>query len=145
MLMRLRGYLAIFSLVVLLGCSGGSDIAPVSGTVTLDGKPLPDARISFQPAATGEAAGRLELGMGSYATTDAEGRYTLRTADTDEAGAVIGTHRVMISDIRTETDEDAGATKAPPPRFPARYSDGSLTFEVKPEGTDQANFELTSK
>lgn len=142
--MRWKQCLATLAFLVL-GCSDGSQIAPVSGQLTLDGKPLADARISFQPAPTGEAAGRTELGMGSYATTDAEGKYTLRTADTDAEGAVVGAHRVMISDMRTETDEDAGATKAPPPRFPVRYSDGSLTFEVKPGGTDQANFELSSK
>ena len=83
--------------------------------------------------------------MGSYATTGADGKYTLRTGDTDAAGAVVGTHRVTISDMRTESDQDGGVIKTPPPRFPPRYSDGSLTFEVKAEGTDQANFELTSK
>jgi hypothetical protein len=142
--MHLRKHLA-YVLVTLVGCSDGNAIAPVSGVVTLDGKPLPDARISFQPAPTGEAAGKTELGMGSYATTDAEGRYTLHTADTDAAGAVVGTHRVMISDMRTESDQDGGVVRTPPPRFPPRYSDGSLTFDVKPEGTDQANFELKSK
>src|SRR5688572_26123076 len=100
MLMRLRGYLAAWLLAVL-GCSGGNQIAPVSGGVTLDGKPLADVRIALQPGATGDTAGRAELGMGSYATTDSEGRFTLRTADTDAAGAVVGSHRVVISDMRT--------------------------------------------
>jgi hypothetical protein len=142
--MRLR-LSATLLLGLLLGCGDGNSVAPVSGVVTLDGKPLADVRVSFQPIGTGEAAGRAELGMGSYATTDAEGKYTLKTADTDAEGAVVGAHRVTLSDMRTETPQDAGVTKAPPPRFPTKYADGSLSFDVKPGGTDQANFELTSR
>lgn len=132
----------------IFGCSRGPQTAPVSGQVTLDGKPAADVRVLFQPIGDGsEKAGSKTKGpgVGSYATTGADGRFVLRQSDTNALGAVIGKHSVQIADKQAESDEDAGSAKAAPARFPARYSDGALTFEVKAGGTDQANFKLTSK
>ena len=77
---------------VAAGC-GGEKLAPVSGVVTLDGAPLADASVTFQPV----AQGGIDAGSGSYAKTDAEGRYTLRTVTGDRRGAVVGKHVVRIS------------------------------------------------
>ncbi|PQO31401.1 hypothetical protein C5Y96_13765 [Blastopirellula marina] len=52
---------------ILLGCSG-SGMLPVEGTVTLDGKPLDGAAISFVPA---------EGGRPCSGQTDAQGHFTL--------------------------------------------------------------------
>jgi hypothetical protein len=60
--------------------------APVSGTVTYKGKPLPDADVSFMP----EGGGRAATGR-----TDANGRFTLSTFSIND-GAVIGKHRVSV-------------------------------------------------
>lgn len=69
------------------GCGGGSelDVGEVTGVVTLDGKPLPNAVVTFVPKAGGPS------GVG---TTDAEGKYQLLTVE--EAGAVVGEHLVSI-------------------------------------------------
>lgn len=133
----------------LAGCGGGgSQSVPVSGTVTLDGKPIADVRVSFQPlAAMLEKKGpnSKDSGVGSFATTDKDGRYVLQLSDSDKKGAVVGHHLVRFSDKLAESNEDAGTTKAPKARFPGRYSSDPLSFEVKPDGTDQANFDLNSK
>jgi hypothetical protein len=133
-----------WALVLLAGCSAGRDIAPVSGLVTIDGKPAPDVHISFQPQAAGGKEASRDA-TGSYATTDAQGKFTLQMSDTEEPGALLGVHSVRLADKLAAVEADAGPVKGKPLRFPARYSDGSLSFEVKPGGTDQANFELTSK
>ena len=60
--------LAVATLAV--GC-GGPHAAQVSGTVTLDNKPLPNANVTFHPA------GR--AGAVAYGQTDAQGGYVLST------------------------------------------------------------------
>lgn len=71
----------------LIGCGqSGPKLVPVSGVVTLDGQPLSDAGILFQPIGGGPPAS---------GTTDASGRFTLRTQN--RPGAVLGEHRVSIT------------------------------------------------
>lgn len=125
-----------------VGCGDSSQIAPVSGVVTLDGEPLPDAIIGFEPIA---AEGQLEAGYGSYGRTDAEGRYTLRSLHKED-GALIGTHRVSVSTVTGREGPNGEMMGLTPERVPSRYNnDTELTFEVPTEGTDQANLELTSR
>jgi hypothetical protein len=132
-------------LATVFGCGKSSHpIAPVSGQVTLDGQPLADAHVTFQPMAS--ADGGLS-GVGSVGVTDAEGKFTLRTVKPKENGAVVGTHRVWITtSYKDEKDDPHNDSHTPKrDRVPSRYQDGSLTFEVPPEGTDQAKFQLTTK
>ena len=128
--------------LVFGGCSGSERIVPVSGVVTLDGEPLADAVVGFEPIAT---EGEIEAGMGSYARTDAKGRFSLRSL-TKEEGALVGMHRVSVSTVVCKegpNGEMQGLTKE---RVPARYNnDTRLTFEVPAGGTDQADLDLKSK
>lgn len=75
--------------VFLAGCSNTPDdmpkIAPVSGVVTLDGQPLPDAEILFQPT-----SGRASTGM-----SDENGEYTL-LFNRNTYGAKVDNHDVSI-------------------------------------------------
>jgi hypothetical protein len=120
--------------------------APVSGKVTLNGQPLANAYVSFQPIAK---EGSVEAGPGSSATTDAQGRFTLKLT-TGENGAVVGKHRVIISQVVSKNDpaDDARPTRGGPPqmeKLPARYnSESKETFDVPSGGTDKADFELKS-
>ena len=118
---------------------------PVSGRVTLDGKPAAGVHVSFQPVATG---GNKNPGGGSYAITDADGRFTLRLVEGGGTGAFAGKHRVEIT-TRTEADNVTDTrVKAPDPKtvIPAKYNRNTdLTFEVPPGGTDRADFTLTSQ
>src|SRR5437870_614360 len=79
------------AVVAIAGCNSAPGVAPVSGKVTLDGKPLANAHVSFQPVASG---GKEPSGGGSYADTDADGNYSLLLVEGDKSGAVVAKHRV---------------------------------------------------
>jgi len=142
--------LRLYLLVVLCfpwaaGC-GGSDfhIVPVSGAVTLDGKPVADILVTFQPKG-GTAEGSTP-GPGSFGITDESGRFELDMAE--GSGAVPGEHTVTL----IYKDPNVGPTKRdlgiPEPqqelKLPSEARDGSLTFVVPTEGTDKADFALES-
>jgi hypothetical protein len=129
--MRTR-FLWLGVVVLVVGC-GGSNHASVSGTVTLDGQPLPNAVVNFQPTGA-----ELNPGPGSYGRTNNKGEYTLQVAG-GGSGAVLGWHRVTI---RAGGEGDAGAPKV---NVLAKYnSKTELKFEVK-SGANIANFDLKSK
>lgn len=117
--------------LVCLGCGGG-DVGYVGGTVTMDGAPLPDALVTFQP----------EGGRPSYGRTDQSGRYEL-IYTRDEKGAVPGKHTVSISTLQ-EGDPDEG-TESVPEKVPAKYNTNTeLTREVEP-GPNEFDFDLSSE
>lgn len=128
-------------LVLLAGCGSGGKVAPVSGTITLDGKPLSNALVAFQPIAD---AGKPSPGMGSTGVTDATGKYTLKTVDTDRPGAVVAKHSVIIN-MKIESS-DLDTLRPPQKGLPAKYNlQSELQFDVQPGGTDTANFDLKSR
>ena len=138
--MRRRSPLLLV-LVLALGCGAGKR-ASVSGTVTLDGKPLPGALVSFQPVGEGQVA----PGAGSTGRTDDKGQYTLQVIGGGN-GAVVGWHKVRIScpveEGPSNPDEDRRTPQKD--RVPARYNRKSeLKFEVKP-GSNTADWPLTTK
>ena len=142
--MRPRLLLLALLLPAPLGC-GGSGVAPVSGRVTLNDKPLANVHVSFQPIAP---PGKVVAGGGSYAITDADGRFTLRLVDGERPGAVDGSHRVEFTARDAPDDDTDRRGKAPASKvtIPPRYGRTSeLTFEVPRGGTRDANFPLTSK
>ncbi len=143
---------AFLVLAVALWCTGCSDSknVPVSGRVLVDGKPRKDLIVLFQPIGSDENP---NPGKGSSGRTDEDGRYTL-SVDESTPGAVAGKHRVAIftalTDQELRIDPELGSEDgAPPPTkesIPPRYNDTTeLTFEVGPEGTDQANFDRKTK
>ena len=126
--------------VILAGCSSSAGLAPVSGKVTLDGKPLADAHVAFQPM----AGSKMPKSAGSFGVTNENGDFTLRTFDDERPGAAVGSHRVLINLKRANTDD--APPRTPPKRLPERYNvQSELNFEVKPGGTSEANFDLKSR
>jgi hypothetical protein len=112
--------------------------------VTLDDQPLANAHVSFQPVA---AAGATP-GSGSFGITDADGRYTLRVVLEERDGAYVGHHRVEVVARAEAADDATDRPKAPPKPvvIPAKYNrDTGLSFDVKPGGTTEANFDLKSR
>jgi hypothetical protein len=133
-----------FGLVCLAGCGPSEDfkLAPVSGTVTLDGQPLVGAGVTFQP----EGGGAGNPGPGSAAITDASGKYELQTAEAKRrAGAVVGKHTVRITGTQEQRDA-SDDTQRPPAKdpVPANYRDPGVPFEVPAGGTDKADFAITT-
>jgi hypothetical protein len=116
------------------GCGGPSNIGTVSGVVTLNGQPLPDALVMFSPEAGSPSAGR----------TDDQGRYTLEyTADI--AGAEVGKHRVSITTFQAASPDADPPRERVPEIVPPKYNVASeLSVTVEP-GSNEHNFELTSQ
>jgi len=122
-------------LLAIAGC-GGSDCFPVTGRVTLDTAPLPDAAITFMPES--------EEGTAAFGWTDEEGNYRLER-DLDEFGTTAGTYRVRISTYQEGNDQDDPPIPPVPERVPAEYNINSkLTVEVKAE-ENVFNFDLVSQ
>ncbi|SRR5579883_3401125 len=139
----MRRWLPLFVLLGTAGCSQGYRLAPVSGTVTLNGQPLAGADVHFQPIGSKDNP---NPGPGSHGKTDDQGRYSLRV-DERQAGAVVGTHRVMIFAYTRGTagpQPDAGGGKKKD-RVPLRYNEKTeLTCEVPAGGRSDADFPLTA-
>ena len=135
---RARAALALLAAVSLFQGCGGTDyeVVPVSGKITFGGRPAANINVTFQPKSGGQEGGR-----GSFGVTDAEGRFTLRTVDPEQDGAVVGKHVVRLARVlERELPEDQILPKRF--RLPEKCNDGSLTFAVPPEGTSEANFNL---
>jgi hypothetical protein len=114
-------------LASLTGCGG--DRVVVTGTVTLDGNPLPDALVTFRPeGGTGE--------LGGSGRTGPDGKYTL-TAARGGQGILPGEYKVVINrPLRRD-----GSPPAPDEKpiesdaretLPPNYSDlGATTLTAK--------------
>ncbi|MBS0205018.1 MAG: hypothetical protein JSS49_19090 [Planctomycetes bacterium] len=143
--------------VVLVGCGreaqstkGSTPKAPVSGTITLGGKPLEGAEVYFYTA-----------GFTGFAKTDAAGKYRL------VQGAAIGANKVFISKLeggsqnaaptddpvmalndpgQLEAAQDANASRSSakqliPPEFSSQATT-KLEFDVPEKGAKDVDFNL---
>jgi hypothetical protein len=72
----------------IIGCGSGTRLGNVTGTVTLDGKPLEGVSVAFMPEQGGVASG----------VTDASGKYEL--THTDGKGAPVGKNKVAVTTIK---------------------------------------------
>lgn len=141
--------------LILPGCGGspppGRKTAPVSGTVTFQGKPLADAKVFF-----------FTEKFSAYGMTDAEGKYRIAQ------GAMPGSNKVFITKVTggegavpAGIADDPGQIAAagaaaqadgtrpkkggPAEALPPDVSDAErtkLTFNVPEAGTDKADFSL---
>jgi hypothetical protein len=118
----------------LAGCGpGGPPLGTVSGTVTLDGKALPDALVEFQPEGQGSP---------STGTTDQQGRYELLYAP-GRPGAMLGKHRVTITTYRQEST-DSGQAIEIPERVPPWYNDQTTLVREVEAGEQTIDFPLST-
>jgi len=126
--------LSLMAVCLLAGCSGGGasdapELGLVSGTITLDGKPLAQANVTFEPS-----SGAPSVGM-----TDEAGQYEL-TYNKDNLGAVPGQHTVRISKFG-----EPGSPNDTEDQVPAKFNTNSKeTVEVK-AGENEINLDLNSK
>jgi hypothetical protein len=116
------------SLLLCAGCGGGGPrLGSVSGVVTLDGKPVPNAFVTFTPEGPGRP---------SQAKTDTQGRYELQFS-TSRDGALIGAHQVRVS-THDISDNDRVIPEIIPPRY---HSQGSIAVTID-EGRNDVDLEL---
>ena len=154
-----RTSLILILFVVFAGC-GQSTYPPVSGKVTMDGKPVPSVTVVFTPVGSPSAP---TPGPYSSGITDEQGNYTLRTRRDDD-GAVPGPHRVGVeyanademSDLKFQLREADDESK---PAIQKQIDELKTLlksrikvpanviykFEVPKEGTSEANFELNAR
>jgi hypothetical protein len=132
--------LTLLLVATVAGCGGsGLDLAPVAGVVTLDGQPVSEAGIMFQPVNS-------SMGPPAYGATDENGRFELITVN--QPGAAIGEHRVAIS--KTESiaiPQRRGLpiykTKEHIPSKYGNYETSGLTITVE-DDDNSFKFDLTS-
>ncbi len=126
--------LFLILILFVVGCGDSVELVYVEGTVTLESEPIPDAEVIFQP----------EDGRPSAGTTDSQGHYVLHYLP-ERAGALPGTHRVVISTY-IEADPDSpnpiiqeGRAEAVPECYNTKTT---LTAELKPGQSDTLDFAL---
>jgi hypothetical protein len=109
--------------VLCAGCGrSGPEVAPVSGRITLDGRPLENADIVFQPE---------DSKSPSYGRTGKDGHYALGYKRGVE-GARVGWHNVAISVSKELV------------RNPPSFAHTELRREVEAGKNNVFDFELTS-
>jgi hypothetical protein len=114
-------------LTLLAGCGSKVEMAPVSGTVTMNGKPVGNVLAIFHPE---PEPGSIEAPTRpAMATADGQGRFELSTKVKGD-GAAVGKHKVSVA---------AASGEIPPPgQLPHEYQ-----VEVKP-GQNEFHLELTA-
>lgn len=128
-----------------VGC-GSSQLsyAPVSGVVTVDGKPIAGAHIVFscddvkvdgpKPAST--------------ATTDDSGHFAFHTLTPDKKivdGAVVGRHRVLLTTVLYDSTGDQTRVVREELLGPEYTTGEKLTVDVPAEGIDDLHLDVSSK
>ena len=126
--------------VALSGCAKvPPPVTDAEGTVLLDGKPLPQAKVDFVPQLSNFGAE-----MNSTAVTDDEGHFQLTCAYKQQPGAVVAKHYVLVTeaptpaefrrmDPQTQAKLAQYQAKLKNRPIPAVYGTlGTLVVEVKP-------------
>ena len=94
--------LLVLVVALLTGCRGGEVLAPVTGLVTLEGQPVPNAWVLFDND---------QLGVHMSAPADKDGRFVARMANGD--GFPLGEYDVRV--CPPVQDHPLGPITAPPP------------------------------
>lgn len=129
-------FLSCVSLVLtllILGCGGGppkDKPVPVSGTVKLDGKPLPEGEITF--SGDGKAPETLAIANGSFSGQVRPGKRTVMFAVYKET---------RIKPM-PDAPEEVGKVNTLPEKL---REERPLDEEIKADGSTKLTFDLTSK
>jgi hypothetical protein len=140
-----RSTIGLALLVLLCGCGGprdNYDRLPISGTVKLDGQPLAEGYLIFEP----KSGQPTQSGGMIY-----RGKFDVPA----ESGPVVGTYSVAIFsgaeassvNVTPGTPEaELAAKKVPGERVPRKYNiDTTLTVDVKPGEKNTYDFDLSTK
>jgi hypothetical protein len=130
----------LLGLSALAGCggAGGDGLAPVSGTVTIDGKPGDGAAVAFLPDAG-------TPGNGGTALADSTGHYDIQTPQ-GKKGLPPGKYKVTVS-YRRNKDGSAPDPNVPPIEstatelLPPKYSSAEKTELAATVGPEAKPFD----
>jgi len=94
---------ALTAVALFGGCGDPYQTVPVTGKLTLDGKPVEGASVVFTPVNAPEKTGRPDgqPGKVSRGKVGADGSFTL-AQDDGTPGAVVGPHKVMFEPGMTQ-------------------------------------------
>ncbi len=130
----------LLGLLTVVGCGGGHGLTPVTGIVTLDGKPGDGASVAFIPAAG-------TPGNGGTALADQTGRYEIRTPQ-GKKGLPPGQYKVTVS-YRRNPDGSVPDPNVPPIEskavewLPAKYTDATKTELTATVASEAKSFDYT--
>lgn len=132
----------VAALLVLLvstwGCDRGPTMAPVTGKVLYNGKPLEFGSVAFQPT----------QGQPAEADIQPDGTFVLSTYRLHD-GAVVGLHKVRVACYESQkpnAKQAAGEQKLGRLLIPVKYTlfdQSGLTAEVRESGNEPIVLELT--
>jgi hypothetical protein len=125
---QIFGVLGLAFLLSSCGSAKGPQLGTVTGVVSMDGKPLANARVVFTP---------IDEGRGSVGVTNESGRYSLEFAY-NQKGAAVGEHTVQIF-----SESYSGEGPSDPVISPEFNSASTLKAHVKP-GRNSFDFSVTS-
>ena len=134
-MIRAVAFMNIVVLTLLLPGCGDATMGEVSGTVTMDGKPLGNAGVTFQP----QDGNRM-----SQAMTDTNGNYTLQFSS-QTTGAKVGEHKVSISTFQPVTYTNDGYGPPTPEIVPMKYNKATTLTAQVDSGSNTIDFELDSQ
>lgn len=133
--------------LLLVGCRPPQEknVAPVSGTVRLDGKPIENVKVLFVPLERNKDG---KQGPVAFAVTDAKGHYTLAHRGGGH-GAAVGRNQVWLTTRRTKeeknTEGQAELVEVQEELIPQKYNETTeLIVEVPEKGMKNADFDLVS-
>ena len=123
---------ALMCVILLVGCGEDPNVATVNGKITLDGKPLGGALVTFAPT---DSEG---IGSMTYGKSESDGTYHMVVSDNKD-GAYVGENLVRVK--TSDSKADGSVIKEV---VPAIYNSKSkVLVEVKP-GSNTFDFDLKS-
>lgn len=100
---RMLAWMLLCFIMVSLACSKPPyELATARGYVTLDGKPLGNAKVMFAPIAKGDS---IKAGKPAFGLLQSDGQFTLGTY-AQEDGAMIGEHWVTVIPLQENKGRD---------------------------------------
>jgi hypothetical protein len=128
-LRAVAGAVLVCATLFMSGCGNKVQLVPVDGVLKIGGKPAANISIQFLPDVVKGSGGPT-----SYATTDADGKFRLKTYDGQD-GAVAGPHAIVLADLDEERPPQ-GVPLKKQPRLDSKYTtaSGGLRAEVPAGG-----------
>jgi len=117
--------LILSSLLLAAGCSKAKKSVPVSGNISVEGKPLPSGVVTFSPD---ESKGNTEKGAPVGTVTD--GRYEVK------GGVPLGWYKVTVNTMMPPPATDTMSPGGKPPAMPSANAPRINQKYLTPASTD---------